>query len=254
MEYIVIGSILFLGYQLQSNKNKNVKKKNTQNVPKNQLPSGVNTYTSRRSYDIFQQEQKKADVLAQKALYPQDTNVLTPGPPVPYIYNKVDYQDDKLPVEFNNYQTYDNVLIDDTGVNKEKERNFNLVVNNKSSPNTGGYQGISLTGNPIDPNTFTHNNQIPFFGGNVRQNVDEFSTRGIFENFTGTQDSYQKKQEQGLYFQPQKNMSNVYGAGNIKITAKKIILEFTNLDIIINFSLGREKEVIQNIIILENLI
>jgi hypothetical protein len=42
--------------------------------------------------------------------------------------------------------------------------------------------------------------------------------------------------------------------GNIKITAKKIILEFTNLDIIINFSLGREKEVIQNLTIVENLI
>jgi hypothetical protein len=42
--------------------------------------------------------------------------------------------------------------------------------------------------------------------------------------------------------------------GNIKITAKKIILEFTNLDIIINFSLGREKEVIRNITILENLL
>ena len=42
--------------------------------------------------------------------------------------------------------------------------------------------------------------------------------------------------------------------GNIKITAKKIILEFTNLDIIINFSLGREKEIIQNINIIENLI
>jgi len=49
----------------------------------------------------------------------------------------------------------------------------------------------------------------------VKQNVDEFGTRGIFENFTGTVDSYQKKQEIGPIFQPQKNMSNVYGTGSL---------------------------------------
>ena len=55
----------------------------------------------------------------------------------------------------------------------------------------------------------------PFFGGGVKQNLDEFSTRGTFETFTGTNDNYQKKQEQTPLFQPQKNMSNVYGAQNL---------------------------------------
>ena len=212
MEYLIVLGILGLGYQLQTNKNNKVNKKFTANVPKSQIPSPINTYTSNRAYDIFQEEQKKADVLADKAKYPQDTNIVTPGPPFPIMYNKVDYNDSKLPIEFNNYQKYDNILIDD---NPRKNPNNDQMKNNKDTPNSGGFQGISLTGDQLNPNTFTHNNMTPFFGGSVKQNLDEFSTRGIFENFTGTQDNYQKKQEQGLLFEPQKNMSNVYGTGSL---------------------------------------
>ena len=218
MEYLVTLGILGLAYQLQSTKTKEVKKKFIAKVPKTHEPSPENIYTSYKSYDIFQEEQKMANVLQKKSLYPQDTNVLTPGPPFPIIYNKVDYAEDKLPVEFNSYQKYDDILIDsnlDSNKTRNQEKNYNLIKNNKTTPNNGGFQGISLTGDNINPNTFTHNNMIPFFGGNVRQNVDEFSTRGIFENFTGTQDTYQKKQEQGLLFEPQKNMANVYGTGSL---------------------------------------
>ena len=215
MEYLIGLGVLGLGYQLQANKDNKIKKNFIGNVPKSQEPSQENTYTSKYAYNIFQDEQKKADVLLEKSKYPQDTNVVTPGPPFPIIYNKVDYTQSSLPVEFNSYTQYDNIVIDTNDNNKNKEKNFNRIQNNKSMPNSGGFQGISLTGNPIDPNNFTHNNQVPFFGGNVRQNLDEFSTRGIFENFTGTQDNYQKKQEQGLLFEPQKNMGNVYGTGSL---------------------------------------
>ena len=218
MEYLITFGILALAYNLQQNKSKSIKKKIISNVPTNQVPSVVNTYTSRKSYDIFQDEQKKADILMEKSFYPQDTNIVTPGPTLPIIYNKVDYADNKLPIEFNSYQKYDDILIDNS-LDPSKEVNneikSNQIKNNKRTPNTGGYQGISLTGDPINPNSFTHNNMTPFFGGNVRQNLDEFSTRGIFENFTGTSDNYQKKQEQSLLFEPQKNVGNVYGAGNL---------------------------------------
>ena len=215
MEYLIGLGVLGLGYQLQSNKDTKVKKNFIGDVPKNQIPSVQNTYTSKRAYNIFQDEQNQANVLLEKSKYPQDTNVVTPGPPFPIMYNKVDYTQSSLPVEFNSYAKYDDIIIDNNDIDKDKERNFNRIQNNKSLPDSGGFQGISLTGNPIDPNKFTHNNQVPFFGGNVRQNLDEFSTRGIFENFTGTQDNYQKKQEQSLLFEPQKNMSNVYGTGSL---------------------------------------
>ena len=212
MEYLIVLGILGLGYQLQTKKPNKVKTKNTATVSKNQIPSSVNTYTSNRAFDIFQEEQKKANVLFDKSKYPQDTNVITPGPTLPIIYNKVDFVDKNLPIEFNNYQKYDNILIDD---NPQKMELNNLMKNNKTTPNSGGFGGISLTGDPLNPNTFTHNNMVPFFGGGVKQNLDEFSTKGIFENFTGTQDNYQKKQEQGLLFEPQKNMGNVYGTGSL---------------------------------------
>ena len=215
MEYLIVLSILGLGYQLQSSKNNKTNKKFIGKVPKSQMSSAQNNYTSKRAYNIFQEEQKKANILLEKSLYPQDTNVVTPGPPFPIVYNKVDYTESNLPIEFNSYTKYDDIVIDNNDIDKEKIRNLNRVQNNKSFPVSGGFQGISLTGDPINPNTFTHNNQVPFFGGNVRQNLDEFSTRGIFENFTGTQDNYQKKQEQGLLFEPQKNMSNVYGTGSL---------------------------------------
>ena len=213
MEYLIALGILGFGYTIQSNKPVKVNKKFIASVPKNQVPSPDNTYTSKRAYNIFQNEQKQANILLEKSKYPQDTNVVIPGPPFPIMYNKIDYNEDKLPIEFNTYQNYDNILIDDTSDKKNIDNN--LVKNNKSLPETGGFNGISLTGDPISPNNFTHNNMVPFFGGGVRQNLDEFSTRGIFENFTGTQDNYQKKQEQGLLFQPQKNMSNVYGTGSL---------------------------------------
>jgi len=219
MEYIVGAGLLLLGYKLQTNKdqnNKSVSKKFTANVPKNQTPSVQNTYTSKRAYNIFQDEQKKADVLLEKSKYPQDTNIVTPGPPFPIMYNKVDYSDSTLPVEFNSYQQYDNILINDNTIDEQRHDTANNnIVNNKMSPNNGGFVGISLTGNPINPDKFTHNNQVPFFGSAVKQNLDEFSTRGIFETFTGEQDNYQKKKEQSLFFEPQKNVTNVYGTQSL---------------------------------------
>ena len=72
---------------------------------------------------------------------------------------------------------------------------INKVLSSKEQPEYGGFSGVSLTGDPIDPNSFTHNNMTPFFGSAVKQNLDEFATKGIFENFTGTRDTYKNKQE-----------------------------------------------------------
>ena len=155
-----------------------------------------------------------------KSLYPTETNVVTPGPSLPIMYDKVDYSDNQLPIEFNSYTKYDDILINTAEIRKT-ETPVNKSKNNQSQPISGGWTGISLTGDQIDPNKFTHNNQQPFFGGSVKQNVDEFSTTGIFENFTGQQENYKKKQELGPLFQPQKNMANVYG----KQTQDSLLLE-----------------------------
>ncbi len=156
-----------------------------------------------------------ADDLKAKSAKPQDTNIITAGPPYKEIYNKVDYSETSLPIEFNQFSSYESSFADLGDPEKTTLLPKNLSVNNKQIPESGGFKGISLTGDPIHPNTFTHNNMQPFFGSGVKQNMDEFATRGIFETFTGTNDNYQKKKEQGLLFEPQKNVTNVYGTSNL---------------------------------------
>ena len=214
MEFLIASSIIGLGYIYQNNKEKKTFKQSRKSkISNNQKPSSYNYYTSHRAYNIWENEQKRANKLLDKSKFPQDTNIVTPGPPYPIIYNKVDYTDKTLPVEFNKNQKFEDILVDN--LNNKEPPMVDKVVSNDSIPESGGWQGVSLTGNPVDPNTFTHNNMQPFFGSGVKQNVDEYSTRGIFENFTGTNDIYQKKQEQKQFFQPQRNMSNVYGKQNL---------------------------------------
>ena len=86
MEYLLTASIVGMGYIFQKKKNDtSINKKLIKKVPKNQVPSSTNVYTSKRAYNIFQDEQKKAGILMDKSKYPQDTNVVTPGPPYPII-------------------------------------------------------------------------------------------------------------------------------------------------------------------------
>ena len=128
MEYLIVLGVIGLGYALQNNKKAEINKKMIDKVPKSQQSSAYNSYTSNRAFNIFQEEQKKANVLLEKSKYPQDTNIITPGPTFPIVYNKVDYQDPTLPVEFNSYQKYDNITIDSTS---PKQVPVNLSKNNK---------------------------------------------------------------------------------------------------------------------------
>jgi hypothetical protein len=48
-------------------------------------------------------------------------------------------------------------------------------------------------------------------------------------------------------------LTNIENIGYLKIQNKKISIELTKYDIILNFSIGKEKEISQNLIIFENL-
>ncbi len=216
MEYLAAASILGLGYMFQTEGTKDNKQKYiTQNVKPSKVPTSKNGYDSNRAFEVWQKEQALADDLKAKSVKPQDTNIITAGPPYKEIYNKVDYSETSLPIEFNQFSSYESSFADLGDPEKSGLLPKNLSVNNKQIPESGGFKGISLTGDAINPNTFTHNNMQPFFGSGVKQNLDEFATRGIFETFTGTNDNYQKKKEQGLLFEPQKNVTNVYGTSNL---------------------------------------
>ena len=157
MEYLITVSILGLGYVYSNNSNKKTFKQSKKSkIPLSQKSSSYNFYDSNASFNIRQNEQKYANKLFDKSKYPEDTNIITPGPPYPIINNKVDYEDKKLPIEFNSSND-----IQELGINNIDNLNTkisNNMVNNKREPESGGFQGISLTGNPIEPGNFTHNN------------------------------------------------------------------------------------------------
>jgi hypothetical protein len=69
----------------------------------------------------------------------------------------------------------------------------------------------SLSGEPMDTGTFTHNNMVPFFGSNVRQNVDTDGSATRMHLHTGTQEFEIAKHEITPMFDSVQNMTHVHG-------------------------------------------
>ena len=196
MEIPVVAGILGLGYYYNY---KNDKIKNDKE-PKN-------IYESKRSLKIRQDELKHAEKVWK------EPNRIMPGPPKidpTLLFNKVDYEDNQLPIEFNNYNKND--IFSEINVVKHENKSTNLY--NTNSPIAGGQHGISLTGEPINPNKFVHNNMVPFFGGRIKQNVDDKANQTVLEHFTGNVDNYQQKKEIGPLFAAENNVTNPYGSAN----------------------------------------
>lgn len=200
MEVIILGTLISYGIYLSSEDNNNIK---------NLKSSHNNIYESNRSVNIRKEERLKSDKLYKK-FKKGNSNLVMPGPPYVKI-NKIDYQNDDLPVSFSEIK--DNNLSE---LESEENTNKHNLINVESSNiESGGWQNISLTGNKLINDEFVHNNMVPFFGGSVKQNVDDFATKGIFETFTGTQDNYQMKKEISPLFEPEANITNPYGTGNL---------------------------------------
>ena len=59
-----------------------------------------------------------------------------------------------------------------------------------------------LSGQDIDAADFKHNNMVPFFGANVKQNTAEGATQNLVELFTGTNPNFIEKQSTEPMFEP----------------------------------------------------
>ena len=198
MELCILGALGGIGYLLNNKPN------NSGLSVKN---NGNNIYDSNDILQNRKNEQKLADNLYNKV---GDSNVIIPGPPEPY-FNKVDFQSNKLPVTYNDPQS--------KPLFETKDLDF-YVEGRKTS---GGFNGIDLTGNQIqslsgqllDRKEFVHNNMVPFFGGSVKQNVDDYANKTRIENFTGADTNYKQKTEIKPMFNPEANIGNVYGMQNL---------------------------------------
>lgn len=82
----------------------------------------------------------------------------------------------------------------------------NLDVNDNetrfSNFGAGAFSGQNvslLTGQPIERE---HSNMVPFFGSNIKQNIETFTNVSTLDNFTGNTSTYIHKQEVGPRFSP----------------------------------------------------
>jgi len=226
MEFVLVSAIAGLGFLLSKNNKPRQKKIGfVSKVSPNYKPSGDNIYNNERSQEVWNEQQELANKIFAKSKDSLKTNYMIAGPPVP-IFNKVDGTDKTLPVEF----TGGRGLLEKAEdlekelASKQYQNQYDPKVNDLEIPNlfkdyaaAGGWTGISLTGNPVDRQSFFHNNMVPFFGGTAKQNVTENANQTLLENFTGSDPNYQTKEEvrRDDFFQPVANLSNVYGTQNL---------------------------------------
>ena len=73
-----------------------------------------------------------------------------------------------------------------------------------------------LTGLPMAPEEFTHNNMVPFFRGSVKQNMTSDANRSALDNMIGTGFNQIEKREQAPLFDPHREPTgNITGMENI---------------------------------------
>jgi hypothetical protein len=226
MEFILVGAVAGLGFMLSKNNNpRQTKVEYLSKVSKNSKPSGVNIYENRRSQEVWNEQQSRANEVFPKSKNALKTNYMIAGPPVP-IFNKIDGTDNTLPVEFigaNGLKQKAETINAELG-KKIYKNEIDRPLNDMQSPTlfkdyagAGGWEGISLTGNPVDRQSFFHNNMTPFFGGTAKQNVEDTANQTLLETFTGNDSTYQSKMElkRDDLFQPVANLANVYGMQNL---------------------------------------
>ena len=226
MEFILVSAVAGLGFLLSKNNNpRQTKVGYLAKVSKNSKPSGVNIYENRRSQEVWDEQQSRANEVFPKSRNALKTNYMIAGPPVP-IFNKIDGTDNTLPVEFigaNGLKQKVEAIDGELG-KKVYKNEIERPLNDMQSPTlfkdyagAGGWEGISLTGNPVDRQSFFHNNMTPFFGGTAKQNVEDTANQTLLETFTGNDSNYQSKVElkRDDLFQPVANLTNVYGVQNL---------------------------------------
>lgn len=99
-------------------------------------------------------------------------------------------------IEVKNRPMFNSIL------NKNEERQpFSSFGSANEAPETS-----YLTGLPIDKN---HNNMVPFFGSNVKQNVETFNNQNLLDLHTGNTSTFRHKHEVESFYDTEPE--NIYG-------------------------------------------
>ena len=187
MEFAVATGLMGLGSYLNKNGKAERDKQNIHSVSKHNKPSTDNIYQSNYSRKIIDKERKMVRKNNMQSSEPIKNNI------IPRNFNQQIVNDQTNPIKFLE--------------RPHNTRKYNQRENNEES-NTYHSQ---LSGVSMPVSDFKHNNMVPFFGSQVRQNVDEFANQSVLENFTGVNTHEIKKTETSPLFSPEKDMNYVNG-------------------------------------------
>lgn len=215
----------YLGYHISNSKEnlRNVSEKDLgpEDMPNNERPNSLNIYNSNKTQAIDDELLQMSINQYKKAENPSLTGVL---PPIFNTYAIVG--DNSLALkDILTKQPSTQVLSEMNHTNKyidfakkpepalEMRPMFNSTYNTElpqdfSNFGSGPKSNIEtslLTGLPIDRD---HTNMVPFFGGNVKQNIEQYANVATLDNYTGGMDTFIHKQEQTPRFQTVKQDIN----------------------------------------------
>lgn len=223
MSELIIGLTLVAGYLLNkdSKPQKRTKQYNSDLIQVDK-PNGDNIYSSNKVEEINQKILEMSTENYEKAKRPAETGVL---PPLYNSYSIVGHKNgsdtigstSKIRQMYEDAKLQDpkktmasviesrpmfNATIDGVGT----ERSYTTTPTQITIDNEDVEKSL-LTGLPIQR---THENMVPFFGGSVKQNMEEFSNESLLDKHSGNVSTYFKKKEIGPLFQNERE--NIYGA------------------------------------------
>jgi hypothetical protein len=208
MEVIVASSLLGVGYLLNNNTpNKFFRQFDSKmTIPqqnRQQQSSALVTNFYNTSHAL---EAKKVEKNYRKARDGINTNIIPP------YFNDAIFNDQTTSIQYLERPVAER----STKIDNPNSENKNNQLEHFYEPliaqpgYTDGPQYFSsLAGQNID--SFTHNNQVPFFKGSNKQSVDPFANQSLLENFGGINTFKLEKKAVEPMFKPTKNLTYVNG-------------------------------------------
>jgi hypothetical protein len=234
---LIVTSITVLGYFLKNNISDKKQKELVNEVIKKKTeliqPYHENIYNSNRLNEVNKELLDKSLSNYEKALKPSETGFIPPYFTIPqsgstfYEPNEQEKSSfektlDKVVTEFSTEErsqirefnmldtglkTVDRAARGDVRTMPMFESFTNQVENTPENLRASRFTEFSpkviddevslLTGQPMEKQ---HINMVPFFGSNIKQNVENFTNTSILDTYTGNRDTFVHKIEQGPMF------------------------------------------------------
>jgi len=224
----IVGITTLLGYFFSQNTNRQetVKKEQRNSIDKFDKPNGENIYSSNVVDEANREILERSTANYHKSRTPAETGII---PPLYNTYSIVgsdivpptlSYKDlsqindinkivDIKTADIPSISIEKRPMFKSEMIGKEDETVEFSVFDNKIIDN----ERSLLTGTTIEKN---HNNLVPFFGSNMKQNVEAFTNTTRLDLYTGNTSTYIHKKEVVERFEPQPE--NIYGAPTFTTT------------------------------------